>query len=184
MDNNAPDWLREHVRNYGANISTVKSTERILEFRAPQTKNPGVTALDLVNLAADLIGNVDNYAAEREGRAEKLAKKAIEELKLADGRIRSAESGRRAAEAEIEDLGDRVEKAGVRLQQARIIIEQMASLLAATEARLSDAEQRASAAEARAKKAEDTLERVEEAIRNRILAKMPADFVKRTATAA
>jgi chromosome segregation ATPase len=184
MDNNAPDWLREHVRNYGANFDTVESTDGILEFRAPRTKNSGASALDLVNLAAELIGNVDNYAAEREGRAEKLAKRAIEELKLAEDRIRSSESGRRAAEAEIEDLGDRVDKAGVRLQQARKIIEQMTSLLEATEARLSAAEQRASAAEARAKKAEEMLERIEEAIRNRILAKMPADFVKRTATAA
>ena len=186
MEKSQADWLREYMRDRLANYSAVDSAEDILESRRPpySAKNPGAAALDLVYQAAELIGDVDNYAAERQARAENLAKQAIAKLKIADDRVRSAESARRAAEAEIKEFSDRVEKGlSIKLQEVEEAMEQTASRIAATEAQLSAAEQRARTAEMRANDAENALKRIEEAIRSRILAKMPGN-ARRTAMAA
>ena len=138
MEKSQVDWLREHMRDHIANNSAVDSAEDILSLKRPpnsETK-PGAAALDLVYQAAELIREVDNYAAERQARAETLAKQAIEKLEIADARVRSAESVRLAAEAEIKELRDR-------LQEVEKVMEQTASRMAATEAQLSAAEQRA-----------------------------------------
>src|ERR1035437_5569742 len=181
------NWLPEHMRDHIANSSMVDSADNILNFQRPpySAKNPGAAALDLVYQAAELIGDVDNYAAERQARAENLAKQAIEKLKIADDRVRSAESGRRAAEAEIKEFSDRVEKElSVKLQKVEEAMERTASPMAATEAQLSAAEQRAGTAELRANEAEDELKVIEEAIRYRILATMPRTSSMRSSTAA
>jgi len=170
MEKSQTDWLREYMRDRIANYSAVDSVEGILDSRRPpySAKNPGAAALDLVYQAAEIIGDVDNYAAEKQARAETLAKQAIEKLKIADDRVRSAESVRLTAETEIKELSDR-------LQEAEKVIEQTASRMAATEAQLSTAEQRAGTAELRANEAEDALKRIEEAIRTQILEKIPGD---------
>src|SRR5450759_4303626 len=186
MGDSNVDWLREHMREHMANANVSDSAENVLSFPRPpySAKNPGAAALDLVYQAAELIGDVDNYAAERQARAENLAKQAIEKLKIADDRVRSAESGRRAAEAEIKEFSDRVEKElSVKLQKVEEAMEQTASRIADTDAQLSAAEQRARTAEMRANDAENALKRIEEAIRSRILDKMPGN-ARRTAMAA
>jgi len=170
MEESHTDWLRGYMRDHVANSSMVDSADNILNFQRPpySAKNPGAAALDLVYQAAELIGDVDNYAAEKQARAANLAKQAIEKLKIADDRVRSAESVRLTAEAEIKELSDR-------LREAEKVMEQMASRMAATEAQLSTAEQRAGTAELRANEAEDALKRIEEAIRTQILEKIPSD---------
>jgi chromosome segregation ATPase len=170
MEKSQTDWLREHMRDHIANYSALDSAENILDFRPPPypAKNPGAAALDLVYQAVELIGDVDNYAAEREARAEKLAQQAIEKVEIAEARVQSAESGRLAAEAETKEFSNR-------LQEVEKVMEQTASRMAATEAQLSTAEQRAGTAELRANEAEDALKRIEEAIRTQILEKIPSD---------
>ena len=180
------NWLREHMRDHIANHSALDSAENVLSFQSsPNSKmNPGAAALDIVYQAAELIRDVDNYAAERHARAETLARQAIEKLKIAHDCVQSAESRRLAAEAEIQEFSDRVGKElSVKLQKVEEAMEQTASRIAATEAQLSAAEQRARTAEIRANDAENALKRIEEAIRSRILAKMPGN-ARRTAMAA
>jgi len=180
-----PDWLREHMRDHIANFPAHDIEEDKTESAHPHSaKNSGSAILDLISQAAELIGDVDRYATERESRAESLAEKAIDELKVAYERVRSADAARRVAEAEVKEITDRLEKVEIRLQQATKLIERMASLVAATEARLATAEQQATTAEARANEAQDVLRDVEEAIRSRILGKMPGDFVRKVAIAA
>ena len=187
MEESHTDWLRGYMRDHVANSSMVDSADNILNFQRPpySAKNPGAAALDLVYQAAELIGDVDNYAAEKQARAENLAKQAIEKLKIADDRVRSAESARRAAEAEIKEFSDRVEKElNVRLEEVEEAMTQTTSRIAFAEAQLSAAEQRARSAEMRANEAENALKRIEEAIRSRIIAKMPGNSSRRAATAA
>jgi hypothetical protein len=187
MEESHTDWIREHMRDHIANSSVVVSADNIINFQSPpySAKNPGAAALDLVYQAAELIGDIDNHAAEKQARAETLAKQAIEKLKIADDRVRSAESGRRAAEAEIKEFSDRVEKEfTVRVQEIEKEMERTASRIAATEAQLTAAEQRARTAEMRANEAENALKRIEEAIRTRILEKRPGDSRRRAARAA
>src|SRR5450631_3880095 len=186
MQKSQTNWLRDHMRDYITNHSALDSPENVLSFqRSPNSKmNPGAAALDVVYQAAELIRDVDNYATERNARAETLARQAIEKLKIAHDCVQSAESRRLAAEAEIKEFSDRVGKElSVKLQKVEEAMEQTASRIAATEAQLSAAKQRARTAEMRANDAENALKRIEEAIRSRILDKMPGN-ARRTAMAA
>jgi hypothetical protein len=171
---NSPNWLREHMRDHIANSSTVEPTDNIFNFRSPlnSTKNPGVAALELVYQAAELIGHVHDYAAERQARAETLVQQAIENLNIAYDRVRSAESARHAAEVEMKEFSDQVEtKLTVKLQEIEKEMKQTASQMAATEAQLAAAKQRAKTAEMRATEAENALRRIEEALRTEIIEK-------------
>jgi len=186
MEESHADWLQEHMRDHIANSSALESPENVLSFRCPPNSetDPGAAALNLVYQAAEHIRDVDDCPAERQDRAETLAKQAIEMLEIAEARVRSAESARLAAEAEIKEFSDRVEKElSIKLQEVEEAMEQTASRIAATEAQLSTAEQRARTADMRADEAENTLKRIEEAIRIQILEKMPGN-VRRTAIAA
>jgi hypothetical protein len=168
------NWLREHMRDHLANHRAPDSAENVLSFRYPpnSVSNPGAAALEVVYQAAELIRDVDNYAAERQTRAETLAKQAIEKLKNAHECVRNAESRTLAAEAKIKEFSDRVEKEfSVRVREIEEGMERAASRMAATEAQLSNAEQRARNAEMRAVEAEKALKHIEETIRTRILEK-------------
>ena len=166
------DWLQEHMRDHIANQSAPNSAENVLSFRHPpnSANNPGMAALDVVYQAAELIRDVDNYAAERQARAETLAKQAIEKLKTAHDCVRTAESRTLAAEAKIKDFSDRVEKEfNVKVREIEEGMERAASRMAVAEAQLSAAEQRARNAEERADEAEKALKHIEETIRTRNL---------------
>src|ERR1035441_6644816 len=178
MGKSQTDWLREYMRDRIANYSAVGSAENILSLRRPQNSetSPGAAVLNLIYQAADLIRDVDDYAAERHARAI-LAKQAIEKVEIAEARVRSAESGRLAAEAETKEFSDR-------LQEVEKVLEQTTSRVAATEAQLSAAEQRARTDEMQADEADDALKRIEEAIRTQILEKRFCDSSRRAATAA
>ena len=187
MEESHTDWLRERMREFVTNSNAVNSGDNILNFRhqTSSAKNPGAAALDLVYQAAELIGDVENFAAEREAHAELLANQAIEKLKIAEERVRSADLARRAAEADVTAFKERVEKEfNVKLQEIENAMEQAASRLAATEAQLTAAEQQANAAELRATEAENALKRIEAAIQTQILSKRVGDPSKRSVKAA
>lgn len=176
MGNSHMFWLRDGMHNDGDIdkqcenhfAGNVVSIGRACEFKM----SPGAAALDIINQVTELFQDVDNYAAERHARAERLAQQAIEKLKIAHNRVRSAELGRLAAEAEMKKLGEKVEKElSTRLQDVERVLEQAASRMEAAEIQLSAAEQRARTAEMRAEEAESALKRIEEAVRTRILEK-------------
>jgi exonuclease VII large subunit len=169
-----PDWLLEHMRGHIANTGVANSSDNVFDFPLPSnaTKNPGAAALDLVYQAAELIEQVDNYAAEKHARAEMLAKQAIEKLNIAHERVRSADSARLAAESSVKEFSEQVERRlAVKIQEIERVMEQTASRMAANEAQLTAAEQRAKAAETRAAEAEDALRRIEQTLRTQILEK-------------
>jgi hypothetical protein len=187
MEASDTNWLRERMREFVANSSEVVSGDNILNFRRETStaKSPGAAALDLVYQAAEVIGDVEKVAAEREAHAESLASQAVEKLKIADERVRSAESARRAAEAEITEFKEKVEREfNVKLQEIENAMEQAASRLAATQAQLTAAEEQANAAESRATEAENALKRIEAAIQTQILSKRIVDLSKRSVRAA
>ncbi len=160
------------MRNHMADDSWAEPADNVLSFRRPPdpTTDRGTAALELINQVADLIKNADDYAHERQTRAETLAKLAIEKLKIADARVDSAELNWRAAEAEIKTLKDRVENEfSIKVQELEKLMEGANSRVVAAEAQVLAAEQRAKAAEIRANKTENVLKRVEEALRTQIL---------------
>ena len=91
MEESHTNWLRERMREIVENSGAVDSGDNILKFRrqTSSAKNPGAAALDLVYQAAEVIGDVEKIAAEREAHAESLANQAIEKLKIAEERVRS-----------------------------------------------------------------------------------------------
>ena len=187
MAENNTDWLREHMREHIAQTTVADSSENILNFQGPRysAKNPGAAALDLVYQAVELIGDVDSYAAERQSRAELLAQQAVEKLKIADDRVRAAESAQRAAEAAIVEVHERIEREfSAKLQKIEQAMEQTASNMAAAEIKLTAAEQTAKAAELRAEDAENVLRRIEETLRTQILDKRFVGLRKNSVKAA
>ena len=157
--------LRGYIWDQVSDHSAVDAAENILSFSRPLhstknfTRSPGTAAIELVNQAAARIRDVDDYAAERQARAETLAKQAIEKLKIAHVRVQSA---------------DRLEKeCSAKVQDAEKLLERASSRIAAVEAELSAAKQRVKAAETRANEAEDALKHIEEALRTQILGKIP-----------
>ena len=105
------EWL-QHMRERIPGLeSTEPAAENIFKIRgaAPVTetrdsvadREHGPAALQLVYQLADLVRSKESHAAEMETRAQALAKCAVDELKLAETRLRSAENARNAAEASV-----------------------------------------------------------------------------------
>lgn len=154
--------LREYVRNQVLEDYEVDVAENVLSFRRPPpraaerfTENVGAAAIELINRAAE---RIDVYASERQVHAEALVEQAIEQLKIAHEKVRSADKMKTECISKVQDA-DR-------------LLERASSRIAAIEAKLSAAEQRAKAAEVRASAAEDALGQIEEALRTRILGKI------------
>ncbi len=161
--------LREYIRDQDLEVYEdyeVAVTENVLSFRHPLnsaknlTKSPGPAAIALVNQAAERIKNIDDYIAERQARAETLVKQAIAKLKTAHVKVQSADRLRT--------------ECTIRIQDADRLLERASSRIAAIEAELSAVTQRAKAAEIRADEAENALNHIEEALRIRIIEKIPA----------
>ena len=92
---------------------------------------------------------------EHQTYREALVEQAIEYLKIADEKVRSAELTKCAAEMELKRYREQMKSAiDTKILEIEVHIQQAASQLAA-------AEQRAAAAEGRANKAEGTLRRLE-----------------------
>ncbi len=165
------DWLREHMRNHIAASNKLGSAENVLSFKRPTktAMDPAATALDLVYQAADRIKNINDCSLERQACAEALVEQAIEKLKVADARVKSAELNLRAAQGENKKLIDRVENEfNIKMQELETLMEQTSARVMAAHAQVSAAEQRTRDAETRASEAENALRRIEEALRTQI----------------
>ena len=176
MRNSHSNWLREHIVANIERSGIPDSAENIITLGSSlyPPKNPGAVALDLVAHAAEVIGNVDSYVAEKQARAEALAAQAIEKIKIADDRVRSAELARREAEADIQKFKETTEAFSDRIQELEKAMELASSRMSDAEAQLSVAEQRAKNGEMRANAAESAVKGIEEAIRVQILHKLPS----------
>jgi len=158
-------WNRDREFDRNGRPAEADPAKRVLHFRpAPAySEAAGVTAIELIHQAAQMMQSVEDHAAETSARAHDLARRAAEQLDLSEARIRSLEMAQRAAAADVKTANARTDEAE---QMARATEAQIASM----EDRLSAAEHRAAHAEARAIEAEKALVRVENAIRNQLLA--------------
>jgi exonuclease VII small subunit len=92
---------------------------------------------------------------------------------------------RRTAQNELKEFREKtVDAFKARIQELEKIVGQSDLRLAAAAAQLSAAEQRASRAETRVIEAENTLKRVEQAIRIRIMEKLPSNYSPKIAAVA
>jgi DNA repair exonuclease SbcCD ATPase subunit len=171
-------WLRDHMRDRMANPKGIYQPDNILDLLPTTEDDPGAAALSLISQAAQIIEDFEKAAAEKQARAETLAKKAVERLKIADERVRTAETAQRAIETDFKYLSDQF---ATHIQEIRQAMEETSSRMAATEAQLTAAEQRAKNAEKRATQAENALRRIEKALGNQIIEKRLNDPKKAAA---
>jgi hypothetical protein len=143
--------------------ASVGADEAVLSFPSPLAPDKRATALDLVYQAADVFRGMEKHARETEARAQSLCTSALERLRLAEMRAKTAERAQR-------ELIVTTER---KLQDACRALEQAQSCIEAYKDKLTALELRAEAAEAEARQAEEALALVEEAIRKRLLCANP-----------
>src|SRR3984957_2246192 len=158
----ANQQLRDDIWDYrykSAPVEPPVESEKIVSFPPSTTRDYGTTALNLVQQAADIFGDMENQARETEARAQSMCKSLADKLQLAETQRDSSERARREI---VNELNNKIQDVTRALQQA--------------ETRITDAEERAIAAEFRAQAAENQLYKanrelaaVEDAIRKRLL---------------
>lgn len=126
----------------------------------------GTAALEAVHQVAELIRTIEARATEAQAQARVAVLQAIEEMKVANARVLSAEEQRESAEVALEEANSRAQEIEEALRQEE-------SQLAEYEVRLSKAELRARTAEALANDSEKNLTCVEAAIRIHLLEQRP-----------
>jgi flagellar hook-basal body complex protein FliE len=158
----ANQQLREDMWDYRYKSSPVESpveSEKIVSFPPSTSRDYGTTALNLVQQAADIFGDMENQARETEARAQSMYKNLTEKLQQAEMQRDSSERARREI---VNELNNKLRDVTRALQQAEVRI-------TAAEERTVAAEFRAQAAGNQLYKANRELAAVEEAIRKRLL---------------
>jgi hypothetical protein len=123
----------------------------------------GAAVLYLVYRAAEVLTAAEGRATDSETRAETLASRATEQLKLAEQRLCAADAERQEIELKLNEANSRVQEYEVALRNSE-------ARNAVAEAKFRVSERRALEAETRANSARPALLRIEEAIRTHLLA--------------
>jgi flagellar hook-basal body complex protein FliE len=158
----ANQQLREDMWDYRYKSSPVESpveSEKIVSFPPSTSRDFGTTALNIVQQAADIFGDMENQARETEARAQSMYKNLTEKLQQAEMQRDSSERARREI---VNELNNKLRDVTRALQQAEVRITE-------AEERTVAAEFRAQAAENQLYKANRELAAVEDAIRKRLL---------------
>jgi hypothetical protein len=158
----ANQQLRDDIWDYRYKSSAVEppiESEKIVSFPPSTSRDYGTTALNLVQQAADIFGDMENQSRETEARAQSMYKNLTDKLQQAEMQRDSSERARREI---VNELNYKIRDVTRALQQA--------------EARITEADERTVAAEFRAQAAENQLCKanrelaaVEDAIRKRLL---------------
>ena len=158
----ANQQLRDDIWDYRYKSSPVEApveSEKIVSFPPSPSRDYGTSALNLVQQAADIFGDMENQARETEARAQSMYKNLTDKLQQAEMQRDSSERARREI---VNELNYKIRDVTRALKQA--------------EARITEAEERTVAAEFRAQAAENQLYKanrelaaVEDAIRKRLL---------------
>jgi hypothetical protein len=153
--------LRIHAQSDTAALPSIRSEEFGSDSAGSATED-GAAVLYLVYRAAEALTAAEDRAIDIEARAQTLARRAIEEMKLAEQCVHAVAAERLAIESKLNE-------ANTRVQECEIALEKSESRNAIAEAKLTAAEHRAREAERRANAARAALVRIEEAIRTHLL---------------
>jgi chromosome segregation ATPase len=142
--------------------STESASEELDSDSVCSAAEDGAAVLYLVYQAAEALTAAEDRVSDIEARAQTLAQRAMEQIKLAEQRANEVDAERRAIES-------RLNEANTRIKEYEIALEKSESRNAVAEAKLTAAEQRARKAESRANAARTAMVRIEEAIRTHLL---------------
>jgi chromosome segregation ATPase len=130
---------------------------------ASSESEEGAAILYLVYRAAEVLTAAEGRATDSETRAQALASRATEQLKLAEQRWS-------AVDAERQEIESKLNEANSRVQEYEIALRSSEARNAVAEAKFRASERRALEAETRANATRAALLRIEEAIRTHLLA--------------
>ena len=155
--------LRSHEQSEMVVFPSIQApSEDFGSHSAYSESEDGAAVLYLVYRAAEVLTAAEDRAIDCEARAETLASRTMEELKLAEQRLY-------AVDAERQEIESRLNEANCRVQEYEVALKNSESRNAIAEAKLTAAERRALEAETRANAARAALLRIEEAIRTHLL---------------
>ena len=155
--------LRMHAQSEMIPLPSTQSAPEELEpDSVGSAAEDGAAALYMVYQAAEALTAAEVRAVDIEARAQTLAQRAMEEIKLAEQHVNEVDEERRA-------IRSRLNEANTRIKECEIALEKSESRNAVTEAKLAAAERRAREAESRANAARTAMVRIEEAIRTHLL---------------
>jgi chromosome segregation ATPase len=155
--------LRLHEQSEMVSFPSIQAPSEDLGSRSAYSESEdGATVLYLVYQAAEALTAAEDRATDSEARAEALASRRAEELKLAEQRLYAADADRQAIESKLSEANRRV-------QEYELALKNSESRNVAAEAKLTVAERRALEAETRANAARAALVRIEEAVRTHLL---------------
>jgi len=158
-----PKLLRTHAQSETVPLcSTQTESEELDSDSVCSPAEDGAAVLYLVYQAAEALTAAEDRVTDIEARAQTLAQRAMEEIKLAERRVNEVDAERRAIES-------RLNEANTRIKECESALEKSESRNAVAEAKLTAAEHRARQAESRANAARTAMVRIEEAIRTHLL---------------
>jgi chromosome segregation ATPase len=165
------EQFRVYVQSAMAELPTIPTSERISCSQSMYSVAGEAGVLDLVYRAAEVLRTTEDRATDIEARAQKLANRTIEQLKLAEQRLNAVDAERQAIEASVGDAHGRVEELETALRTSEVCI-------SVAEAQLTAAERRAQEAEKRASESRAKLLRIEEAIKTHLLGTRQTESMK------
>lgn len=158
-----PKLLRMHAQSEMVPLPSTQSASEELDCDSVcSPAEDGAAVLYLVYQAAEALTAAEDRVSDIEARAQTLAQRAMEEVKLAEQRVNEVDAERRAIES-------RLNEANTRIKEYEIALEKSESRNAVAEAKLTAAEHRARKAESRADATRTAMVRIEEAIRTHLL---------------
>ena len=132
-----PRLLPTHTQSETAPLrSTQSGSEELDSDSAGSATEDGAAVLYLVYQAAEALTAAEDRVTDIETRAQTLAQRAMEEIKLAEQRANKLDADRRAIES-------RLNEANTRIKECEIALEKSDTRNAIAEAKLTAAEHRA-----------------------------------------
>jgi hypothetical protein len=132
-----PKLLRIHAQSEMVALPSIQSGSGELgSDSACSATEDGAAVLYLVYQAAEALTAAEDRANDIEARAQTLARRAMEEMKLAQQRVHAVDAERQAIESKLS-------AANTRVQECELALERSESRNAVAEAKLTAAEQRA-----------------------------------------
>jgi hypothetical protein len=155
--------LRFHEQSEMVGFPSIQAPSEDFGSHSPYSDSEeGAAILYLVYRAAEALTAAKDRATDSEARAETLASRTTEELKLIEQRLC-------AVDAERQEMESKLDEANSRIQEYQAALKNSESRNAVAAAKLTAAEHRALEAETRANATRAALLRIEEAIRTHLL---------------
>lgn len=153
------EWMQRRMRRHVVDDQDEPDVPPLRSEPAPPAEM-GDRTLELVELAVEHLRQTEQTSAERHARAEMLSRRTIEQVSVAEERVRTSEMALRAAQTQVERGALQAQQLELEIARAAMELAAARNETAAAESHARDAERRAAEAEAAVKKVEAAMRRI------------------------